>query len=142
MGTHILYLLEDRLDSLCQSTIYPHRRSVDVTDRLRYAAIERNKQPRQPPWHLGPFLRKSQNHFRALARNEACLVCIIIASIHDGCCTAYRICHKVGCPRLGISVFFDTSIHLIINGYGPKVLGKKKKKKGKRRSLPTPHRPN
>ena len=52
-------------------------------------------------------------------------------------------CHKVGgLSRLGISVFFDTSIHLIINGYGPKVLGKKKKKKGKRRSLPTPHRPN
>ena len=46
-----------------------------------------------------------------------------------------------GLSRLGISVFFDTSIHLIMNGYGPKVLGKKKKK-GKRRSLPTPHRPN
>ena len=39
-------------------------------------------------------------------------------------------------------VFFNTFIYLIINGYSPKVLRKKKKKKGKRRSLLTPHRPN
>ena len=50
-------------------------------------------------------------------------------------------CYKVGgLSRLGISVFFDTFIYLIINGYGFKVFGKKKK--AKRRSFLTPYRPN